>query len=287
MDRTRSSFEKVGMPDECFKIKSFTTPAFEHCITVHPHWHSEVEMLYVMSGSAVQQVNDRIFSVRAGDIVLIGRNQLHSTYSHQGEACEIMAVMFDKAALLGEADPDGPDVFENAMVFENPIQTEDETGRLLRACLTGIYDELTAHRPGCRYAVTARLHDMAALLIRSGLYHSEPAKSGALRFSRSMLENTFRLIDESYDQQIGIREAAAASNLSDSHFCRLFKATTGMTFKTYLTSYRVGKAEVMLQNRKSVTEAAMECGFGSVSSLIRNYKRFKNCTPSASRLRSD
>ncbi len=72
---------------------------------------------------------------------------------------------------------------------------------------------------------------------------------------------------------------------SVSHFCRLFKRTTGMTFTAYLSLYRVNRAEEMLSSPCSITEIAYACGFNSPVSFIRSFKQYKNTTPSASRAR--
>src|SRR5659263_221974 len=106
MNKTGSDFENVPMSDDRFRIKSFVTPYSEHCITVHPNWHNETEILSVISGSATQRVNERIFIIHEGDIIIIGRNQLHSTYSSQGEKCEILVTMFDKSNLFNSYAPD-------------------------------------------------------------------------------------------------------------------------------------------------------------------------------------
>ena len=63
-----------------------------------------------------------------------------------------------------------------------------------------------------------------------------------------MLAKAFELINEQYDREgLTLAQAAGAVHLSVSHFCRLFKQATGMTFHRYLNHYRIVQARQMLE----------------------------------------
>ena len=76
---------------------------------------------------------------------------------------------------------------------------------------------------------------------------------------------------------------AQATNLSVTHFCRLFKQTTGMGFHEYLNRYRIAQAEHMFSSSKSLLEISYACGFGSVSAFLRNYKKYRGLPPRLAR----
>lgn len=277
--------ENVVMPDERFRIKSFISSTFEHVIAVHPHWHSEIEILYIIDGCAIQQVNEHFFTAETGDIIVIGRNQLHSTYSYQGSKCEILVIMFDTSNMLDRfvlQYHDGSiEIFENAVLIKNPLKSNDEKGKQLLDSIFEIHEELNNKKNGYQPIVKSLLYRIAGSIVRNGLYHIDRGHMKNLQYIKPILENTFKLIDEYYFEDISLKMAAKASNISIPHFCRLFKKATGMTFNTYLSFYRVNRAERMLLTHSTITSIAMECGFGSVSSFIRNFKKYKKCTPSA------
>lgn len=276
--------EKVVMPDDRFKIKSFVSLAFENAISVHPHWHSEIEILYIVDGRAIQQINEHIFETETGDIIIIGRDQLHSTYSYQSSRCEILAIMFNASDLLDnfvlQVNDNSSEIFMNEILFNHPIKSDSEHGKQLKEIILEIHGELTGKNAAYRCIVKSLLYKMASILIRNKLYKVESSNIRDYKLTRQVLEKTFKLIDESYFEDISLNKAASASNLSTPHFCRLFKKATGMTFNAYLSFYRVNRAERMLDSNNTLTSIAMECGFGSVSSFIRNFKKYKNCTPS-------
>lgn len=274
--------EKVDMPDEQFRIKGFISSSFEHVLEVHPHWHEEIEILYVLNGHAVQQVNDSFFTVVPGDLVIIGSGQLHSTYSYQGNNCDIRVLMFDASSILEcvKSIVNSPiSNLGNSVIIKNPLKASDAHGKELLDCLLEIQKELDLKQKGYIYIVKSFLYKMISILERNDLYETSKVDSKKVQAIRQMLENSFKLIDQCYSEEIDLKKASAASNLSIPHFCRLFRKATGMTFNDYLIFYRVNRAEKLLRSQKKITEIAMECGFGSLSSFIRNFKKYKNCTP--------
>jgi len=64
----------------------------------------------------------------------------------------------------------------------------------------------------------------------------------------------FKYIEENYKYDISLRRIADDTGFSVTHFSRIFKKVSGMTFKQYLNYYRVNKAVSYLENGESVTE---------------------------------
>ena len=87
-------------------------------------------------------------------------------------------------------------------------------------------------------------------------------------------------IQEHYSERISLDEAAQAVNASTRHFCKVFKASTGMTFTDYLARVRVEQAKLLLGNpHLRVSEIAFETGFESISQFNRSFKRITGHSP--------
>jgi AraC-like DNA-binding protein len=276
--------ENITMPYNLFPINSFETSTMAHNIEVHPHWHTEIEILFFVSGYANQQVNEFFFPVQSGDLVIIGKEQLHSTYSFGKSICKVLVMQFysDKIFELGIHNKNISSHIHlgNEIIYKNPIKTTSIEGKLLLENIITIHNELKRKETAYENMVMASLYSFTGILSRGEMYtvsHSNPIKT---RKVQAMLEKTFKFIDDSYSEDITLGKAALTSNLSITHFCRLFKKVTGMTFYDYLTFYRVNRAERMLNTSKKMAEIAFECGFGSVSSFIRSFKKYKKCVPS-------
>jgi len=102
----------------------------------------------------------------------------------------------------------------------------------------------------------------------------------ALELCRSPLPNTFDFISEHYPEEgLSVTQAAENACLSISHFCRLFRQLTGMGFHKYLLRYRLSCAEQLFSSKRSLSEIAFSCGFGSLSAFTRTFKKYRGSTP--------
>jgi AraC-like DNA-binding protein len=87
-------------------------------------------------------------------------------------------------------------------------------------------------------------------------------------------------VKEIYTDDIDEKELAKSYGISYSYFSRSFKRVTGMTFKNYLNRTRISKAEqLLLLKGCSVSEAAIACGYNSISYFIKVYRSVTGKTP--------
>lgn len=83
------------------------------------------------------------------------------------------------------------------------------------------------------------------------------------------------------DDKITVESMASVACLSASHFARVFKGETGKAPMEYVNELRLERAKkYLLAGDKSVTEIALECGFGSPSYLSACFHKECKMTPS-------
>jgi transcriptional regulator GlxA family with amidase domain len=88
----------------------------------------------------------------------------------------------------------------------------------------------------------------------------------------------------SQGETIALKEAAQHACLSQEHFCRVFKTTTGQTLTAYVARLRIEKAKTLLRDRRRrIVDLAFDCGFGSMPSFHRIFKRLVGVSPGAYR----
>lgn len=93
------------------------------------------------------------------------------------------------------------------------------------------------------------------------------------------------LMREQLDQPLTLADLAAAAWLSPYHFLRVFKQATGETPARYRTRLRVREAARLLDAGRTVSEAAVRCGFSSPAHLSSAFLRETGMRPSQYRLR--
>lgn len=89
-----------------------------------------------------------------------------------------------------------------------------------------------------------------------------------------------RWIKENYKTDFTVDELARNSNMSTSHFHQKFKSAVGMGPVQCQKRLRLTEARrLMLNENMSVTEAAPEVGYESLSQFIRDYKKMFYAPP--------
>ncbi|GAA4397444.1 hypothetical protein GCM10023187_06910 [Nibrella viscosa] len=87
-------------------------------------------------------------------------------------------------------------------------------------------------------------------------------------------------IDSHFGEALDLNNIADEAYFSKFHFIRLFKTIYGKTPHQYLTSVRIEKAKLHLQQGTSVTETCFLVGFDSLSSFTGLFRRYLNVSPS-------
>jgi AraC-like DNA-binding protein len=101
------------------------------------------------------------------------------------------------------------------------------------------------------------------------------------------LSPLFDFLERHYSEQIVISDAASLVGMSNSHFRRFFKQTTGQSFVTYLNHFRIARAQEVLESSdKTIAEVGLDVGFCDQSYFGLVFRRLTKITPLEYRQRS-
>lgn len=249
----------------------------------YPHWHEEIEVLIVTQGVGCFTIGDTIYHVKAGEMVIIGSNLVHSTYMrNDGNSCFYKFFCNIDAPILGVA-PFIRRTMGTAR-FHNPIDCTSGPGKLISDDIFSLGKELASTQAGHECFVMARLYAIFGVIARYMAGGSEVRDGFEQSRTREFLRPIFEYIDAHYYDDISLEIIAGQAHMSVSHFCNVFKRSTGTTFINYLSLYRTGKAAQMLSGTASITEIAERCGFSSVNTLNRCFRNYYKCSPTQYRM---
>lgn len=94
-----------------------------------------------------------------------------------------------------------------------------------------------------------------------------------------LLQRSVQYMREHYMERLRIEELANREFISSFYFIRLFKEYYGIPPYDYLIKYRINQSKVMLLQKKSVKETALQCGFSSINSYSRAFKKYTGISP--------
>jgi AraC-like DNA-binding protein len=140
---------------------------------------------------------------------------------------------------------------------------------------------------GTAVASAGRLRAATALLEILAKHLAEAAQQAATAprdEAPASIVRAKEFVQQHLGEKIHTRQAAERACLSLQHFCREFKAATGMTFTEYAAGLRIEKARQLLaEPRLRISEVAYECGFRSIPHFDRVFKRHTGRSPTAYR----
>ena len=103
--------------------------------------------------------------------------------------------------------------------------------------------------------------------------------------SGQKLKQVIDFITENYANEIKLAALAHAAGMSNFHFAREFKRTTGTTPHQYLIKFRVERAKSLLtENELPLAEVGLRSGFSHQSHFTRLFRKITGTTPHMYRL---
>lgn len=97
----------------------------------------------------------------------------------------------------------------------------------------------------------------------------------------SRQEETLAYIAQHYMEDVAVKDIASYLGYSEAYFCKLFKQSFGHSFVSYLTDYRMQKAEELMRtSRLSIKEIGKTVGYPDPNYFTKVFRRVRGVSPS-------
>ncbi len=237
--------------------------------------HEEFEVLIVLEGEFEFHLEGTTKHLKPGEVALAAGWEWHG-WRYPGGPRSALVVFFTPDFLKDET----PDGFPWQALFTAPPEDRPQpTTRQERENICALALEMAREyelKLPC-WQTAVRLGLLRTLLT---LYRVWPpdhrlkkkAESSATELMRIM--PAIRLAGSRLHHWVTTKEAAAACAVSVSHFCYLFRGTTGLSFGDFMRRTRLSRAAQLLRHTEMSVEAiAQQMGFVDGSHLSRSFKR--------------
>jgi AraC family transcriptional regulator len=147
------------------------------------------------------------------------------------------------------------------------------------ATLSALRDELLSGGRGGRLCAESLANVLVVHLIRN--LASGPAVRGMTGgLAKHALRAVVEYVMDNLAADLALADLAAVAHLSEFHFARLFKESTGQAPHQFLIERRVERAkELLAEGRLTLAEVAAAVGFSDQSHFTRHFKRRVGATP--------
>lgn len=237
-----------------------------------PHKHSSHEILFVLAGQCRTYINDELFLMKKGDILMVNSQIMHS--HHTDEQCIHVTVQieFDKMMLSAENQPL---LFEvNTVKYPDRPQYNHLRHLLAKLILVQEYDDHNT-------AAISVLYEIMSVLIR---FFSSDKKSSSFQSTTKYLirlSAIMEYITEHYAEGLSLTSTAEAFSLSVPYLSSFFKKYTNMTLMEYYNEVRLSKTtQAILDSDESIDSIAGRNGFTDVRTFVRLFRKRYGVLPS-------
>lgn len=239
------------------------------------HWHEELEIVYVETGSLKLQIPGKTFHLGQGEGFVINSNLPH--YAAAENFCNLHSLVFHPVLITGSKDS----VF--AVRYMTPLihcSTFDGCPLSLTDAFNRAFRALKEERPGHEFTVRENLSFICFSLHERYAHEIDLGETGLDPDSRR-IQIMLEYIHQHYCENLDLTQIARSADIGNRECLRCFKRSIQNSPMQYLLKYRTtqGAALLLQDPGSSVSEIAAMCGFNSASNFSQMFKRFFKCTP--------
>lgn len=244
------------------------------------HWHDEVEILYVETGTLHLHLNGQMYVLEEGDIIFINSLYIHYMFPSDTKT-HYYAYVFPLNYLSFETNDFTQKSLMEPLInrkylFPFMIKPDDKPYHELLKTIMRLIELDKKRDLGYQIRTKSALYELLALLFSEELFEIPTSDPISEKY-----EKILSYIDNHFQHDISLESIADYCNMSPSYFCRYFKNNFGKTFVDYLNHLRVEKACVELaETSNSIIRIALDNGFHNISYFNKCFKNIMRLTPS-------
>lgn len=242
------------------------------------HWHDDIELIYVISGHMLYNINGKIVTLDEGNGIFVNSKQFHYGFSDDKSECIFICILLHPLLLNTsyyiEQKFLTPLLSENSIPFYVLHQNIDWEHHILDSILN-IYENLNSP--------ISELFSMENFFKIYGLLYTNLniKKPNAQKNHRiNSLKTMISFIQAHYKEKISLSEISSAGNVSKTSCCSFFQKYTNKTPVEYLNDFRLRKSiELLTSTDLTITEICYNVGFSGASYYTELFKKNFGCPP--------
>ncbi|MCM8802050.1 MAG: AraC family transcriptional regulator [Candidatus Omnitrophica bacterium] len=264
----------ILVSDTQLNIHKINTPTY-------PHLHKDYQILYFLTGSGIERIENRKIKVVPGMAILIPPFKKHSFIPEINTESQIFALRFNiiknviKKKIIKE-------VKTMKFLFSRKIfywfLSEDKK-KEMDSIIKKFLDIINKKEMGWIIEIEGYFYLLFRLFLISFI---EKKRKKIKRLSKK--ERIFLkiqdYINENLKMKINSRDISKKLMVSQRYIQKIVKEFTGYSFTKFLNILRIEKAKEMLRNEElQIKYIALHSGFSNVNYFTRIFKRVEGISP--------
>ncbi|MEH7273595.1 AraC family transcriptional regulator [Neobacillus vireti] len=248
------------------------------------HAHQGMELLYVHKGIGKAIIDQQLFHIDEGTLVIIKPYQLHHIqFSTSPSQPYIRSLFVFEPAILEEFLSPFPSLYEllQSMCYNkkmNPVLKDEKLLEIEN--FIKLFERIAAEKSPTELLEQQALFMIAVLSIIKPIWNEAINVIKNSSIQPSTVELIMRWIDENYMDPFELNALAKSVHLSPVHVSSLFRKHVGSSITDYLTARRIREASWLLKTSSlSVKEIGESVGLTNFSYFCQLFKKNVGVSP--------
>lgn len=265
---------------EPLEIDTFETDVFPF----PKHSHTYYELVYIFKGSGNHHINQLLIPYKAGDLYLISPDDEH--FFDIKKLTKFCFIKFNDSYFESNKhlSPDNlvtaspADIMRNSLLKEEKLIFDEPCKTILKKTVENIIEynrfQKVSDSPIVFFQVLSLfglIREASAKFLNVRVDHSVPQKDDLASYIH---QNIY------HPDQIRIQVIAKHFNISETYFSAYFKRNFDVSYRKYVTDYKVKLIERRIQSgQMTMKQIAYEFGFTDKSHLTNYFKKQMKMSP--------
>lgn len=239
------------------------------------HFHDEFEILLSLSDAGHVFIEDKIYPLKKGTLLLIKDTTLHKTIVESSHTYERYVIHFSNSTL------------ERISTKNTALSSFFSD---LNTCLQLSNDEFIFFISKIKKVQTCNSQEFGDDILNNTYFIQLLIEIARLIISNentqqyntsdfSKIEPILEFLKNNLHKKLSLDDIARNFYISKYHLCHKFKEYTGFTINEYLINSRIIHAKKYLREGISVQEAGEKSGFNNNSHFIRTFSKLSGISP--------
>ncbi len=238
-----------------------------------PHWHKELELIYVLEGSAKITTSSASYTLSSEDIMLINR---YDTHYISGNNAVILSCLIDLEKLGVNDDEIGGLEFQ----CNSSIEDDKTPYKKIKALLASIINYNLKYEDNSKYANLSIIYSLFAEFMNKYRVISNTKKISVNK-QQARLREIIDYININYVKVLTLKDLSEHFNLTVPYISSFFSEYFNQNFQDYYDELRINKSlSSLLEDKYTLDDLALLFGFSDSRAYVRAFKKIYKVTPS-------
>lgn len=246
------------------------------------HDHTFFELVYILSGTGIQWINNNKFPYHDGHLFMITPGDIHSFDIHT--TTKFVYIKFNDiyihSAVFGTENIQRLEfILQHANHRPGCILRNQTDKLLVKPMIEAIIREYVNRNIYSSEIITQLINTIVIVVARNiAMFLPEQINENSEEKSLNILQYIQSNI--CYPEKIKTKAISQHFGISPNYLGRYFKKQTNETMQQYILNYKMKMVESrLLHSEMRISEIVEELGFTDESHLNRLFKRYKDCNP--------